>query len=149
MRSISSAVVMVLLAAIMAILPGKAAHADLLLDITGDSVANCGACGDGDITIGWAFTVVNPVTIDGLGLFDIGAGNLGVASVPVGLWTGDGSSLLAQVTVTDASTQVASTDANGDWLFETIAPLTRCLPATIFWAPHSGRTHRWPRPATA
>ncbi len=126
MRHFVSASMLALLAAAMAIPPGHTARAGVLIDITGDQVSQGGASGDSGVTEGYAFTVVNPITIDGLGFFDVGGADLGVASVPVGLWTSAGA-LLAQVAVTNGSMAVPSTDANGDWLVETITPLT--LPA--------------------
>jgi hypothetical protein len=126
MRRIESAFMLLLLASAMALPPGKAAYAGVLVDITGDSVATCGACGVKGSTMGWAFTVSHPITIDGLGFFDVGANGLGVAPVQVGLWT-IGGSLLAQAAVSSGSTAEPSTDANGDWLVESIALMT--LPA--------------------
>jgi len=101
------------------------ARAALVLDLnTGGTVETCGACGNtnGD-TFGWAFRVNDPITIDGLGVWDAGADGLGVAGAPLGLWTLAGV-LLASATATDGSTPVASASADGLWLFEDIAQLT-------------------------
>lgn len=101
------------------------ASASLVLDLnTGGTPSSCGSCGNtnGD-TFGWGFRVINPVTIDGLGVWDAGADGLGVQGAPTGLWTAAGG-LLASATVTDGSTQVASASADGEWLFEDIALLT-------------------------
>lgn len=105
-------------------LAGQQVNAGLILDLnTGGSSQSCGSCGNtnGD-TFGWSFTVLNPIAIDGLGVWDAGADGLGVASTPVGLWT-SGGTLLASGTVTNTSTSVASTSTSGEWLFEDIAPL--------------------------
>jgi hypothetical protein len=101
------------------------ARAALVLDLnTGGAATQCITCGNtnGD-TFGWAFRVSAPITINGLGVWDAGTDGLGVASVPLGLWTAAGG-LLASATATDGSTPVASASANGSWLFEDIAPLT-------------------------
>jgi hypothetical protein len=70
---------------------------------------------------GWQFAVNAPVTVDGLGFFDVNPTGLG-QSHQVGLWDSNGT-LLAQATVSSASTPVASVSAAGDWLFESIAPI--------------------------
>jgi hypothetical protein len=71
--------------------------------------------------IGWQFTVNAPITIDGLGMFDVNAPGLSEEH-PVGLWNNSGS-LLAQTTITNASTLVPSVSNTGDWLFNSIAPI--------------------------
>jgi hypothetical protein len=71
--------------------------------------------------IGWQFTVNAPVTIDGLGVFDANAPGLSEPH-PVGLWNSSGS-LLAQTTITNASTLVPSASDAGDWRFNSIAPI--------------------------
>jgi hypothetical protein len=75
-------------------------------------------------TFGWSFTVNAPIAVDGLGFFDSfitdGAGIL--QDHRVDLWTGTGT-LLAQTTITNASTQAATTAAQGRWLFNTIVPV--------------------------
>src|SRR5262245_12458608 len=71
--------------------------------------------------VGWQFSVSAPITIDGLGLFDVNPAGL-AESHQVGLWT-DSGTLLASATVTSGSTSVASASAAGDWLFADIAPL--------------------------
>ena len=71
--------------------------------------------------IGWQFTVTAPITIDGLGLFDVNPAGLS-ESHQVGLWNGSGT-LLASSTVTNASTFISSVSNAGDWLFADIAPI--------------------------
>jgi hypothetical protein len=99
------------------------ASATLVLDLqTGGGAFPCGSCGTtSGATGGWTFTVISPITIDGLGVWDAGASGLGV-NAPTGLWTSTGT-LLASATVTDTSTHVQSASADGDWLFEDIASL--------------------------
>jgi hypothetical protein len=98
-----------------------AANAGLVLDLNTGGTANpCGGgCASGT-TFGWSFSVVNSIKINQLGLWDAGADGLGVSSAQVGLWSTSGS-LLANATITDASEQVASASANGEWLFENIS----------------------------
>lgn len=110
-------------AAVMAAALTAPAHADLVLDLTpGGSPTTCGGCSGGR-TFGWSFSVRNAIQIDGLGMWDAGADGLGQSSVQIGLWSSTGA-LLASTTVTDASTQVASANLAGEWLFESIATLT-------------------------
>jgi hypothetical protein len=99
------------------------AEASLALDVApGGSQVPCGVnCGTvSGRTFGYSFTLSAPVTIDGLGMWDSASDGIGV-SAGVGLWTDTGT-LLASVTVTDASDPVASASAAGRWLFEDIAP---------------------------
>jgi hypothetical protein len=101
------------------------AGAALVLDVnTGASAIPCGSCSDDNgVTFGWSFSVINPITINGLGVWDNGADGLGVGSAPTALWATDGT-LLATATITDASTPISSVSADGEWLFESIASLT-------------------------
>jgi hypothetical protein len=92
--------------------------ADPVLDFTGGSRDI--VLFDGEV--GWEFTVNSAITVDGLGYFDFDTNGL-LASHVVTLWTLGGTPL-ASATVTSASTLVASTSTFGDWLFESIAPLT-------------------------
>lgn len=107
----------------MAVVPLQHANAAFVLDLnTGGTPAPCGNCGNTTgATFGWTFTVSTSFTIDGLGVWDAGADGIGTSS-QVGLWSG--GTLLASATVSDASTPVASASADGEWLFETIAPVT-------------------------
>lgn len=77
--------------------------------------------------IGWQFQVNAPITIDGLGLFDVTAPGL-AEDHQVGLWT-DAGVLLASANITNASTLVASVSNAGDWLFADIAPIV-LMPGT-------------------
>lgn len=77
--------------------------------------------------VGWQFTVNAPITIDGLGIFDVNPAGLS-ESHQVGLWDNNGN-LLASATVTSGSTLVASISNAGDWLFANIAPIV-LLPGT-------------------
>jgi len=70
---------------------------------------------------GWQFSVNAPVTVDGLGFFDVNPTGLG-QSHQVGLWDNNGA-LLVQATVSSASTPIASASSAGQWLFESIGPI--------------------------
>jgi hypothetical protein len=77
-----------------------------------------------DLTLGWSFTVNQPIDVTGLGFFDDFsrfAPGLRQDHL-VSLWT-DGGSLLAQTTITNASTHIASTAAAGVWFFNAISPV--------------------------
>ena len=105
-------------------LASQPASASLVLDLnTGGAANTCNTCGPLGDTFGWSFRVINSITINQLGVWDAGANGLGLPSSQVGLWTAAGA-LLASATVTDASEQVASASADGEWLFEGIASLT-------------------------
>src|SRR4051812_33929566 len=71
--------------------------------------------------IGWQFSVDAPITIDGLGLFDVNPAGL-AESHQVGIWDNSGT-LLASTTVTSGSTFITSASNAGDWLFADIAPI--------------------------
>ena len=77
-----------------------------------------------DNTFGWSFKVNTPIAVDGLGFFDdfqiSGSGLL--QNHKVNLWTGTGTPL-AQTVITNASTPVATTAAEGRWLFNAIVPV--------------------------
>ena len=74
-------------------------------------------------TLGWSFSVIDTITIDALGFFDIDSDGL-AADVPIGLWSSSGS-LLANTTVSNStSAMVASSSFRGDWLMESISLLT-------------------------
>lgn len=92
-------------------------YAGLALDFTGGSDAAAG----GNATIGWSFTVLSSMSVDGLGFFDFQSNGLSTDH-RVGIWNSAG--LLASATVTTSSTVVASTSTNGRWLFESITPVT-------------------------
>ena len=69
--------------------------------------------------VGWQFNVTSTVIVTALGIMDIGSNGLTDQHI-VGLWD-NGGSLLAQTTITNASTVVASAYASGRWLFNDIA----------------------------
>jgi hypothetical protein len=100
------------------------AEAALLLDFTGGGTVVAGAPPPGTSTMaGWEFRVTSAITVDGIGIFDVGGNGL-TAPHDVGLWNGDGSVLLASAIVTNAATVELSTSADGHWLFVGIGPLT-------------------------
>jgi hypothetical protein len=80
-----------------------------------------------ELTLGWSFSVNQPIAVTGLGFFDDALspfGSLGLKQDHlISLWTAGGA-LLAQTTITNASTPVASTAADGRWLFNDIAAVT-------------------------
>ena len=79
-----------------------------------------------DNTLGWSFTVNTPIAVDGLGFFDDFTPLDGLGLLQdhkVTLWTDTGT-LLAQTTITNASTPKPTTAPDGRWLFNTIVPVT-------------------------
>lgn len=110
------------LAALLMGAPGL--HAGLVVDmIGGGTVIPCGSCGPAGATVGWGFHVNAPITVDGLGVWDVLPAGLGAPEIPVGLFAADGT-LLKGVTITGASTEVGSAMPGGGWLFEYFAPIT-------------------------
>jgi hypothetical protein len=95
------------------------AGAGVVLDITGGSTQSPSS----DLTAGWEFEVLSTIVVNGLGLWAEGSNGL-TNSHAVGLWNSDGSSLLASTTITSASTPTPWTSSDGQWLFNSIAPLT-------------------------
>lgn len=98
----------------------SARSAELALDFTG-TIANSFLY---EVTFGWSFSVDQTVKVDALGFFDdeIRTGPDLNQDHLVSLWTIDGD-LLAQTTITNASTPVASTAEGGEWLFNDIDPV--------------------------
>jgi hypothetical protein len=98
-------------AAVVALLfaesPGRAGP---ILDFTGGIQAFVAIDG----TFGWKFRVESPVSIEGLGIFDVGADGLADGHA-IGLWTGDGVLLRAAAITNADSTPVASASSDGDW----------------------------------
>ena len=93
------------------------------MDLTGGGTPSpCAGCGSVGTTVGWSFTVINAITIDGLGVWDAGSNGIGPAT-QAGVWTSAGS-LLASAAVSNASTVVASASSEGSWLMATIASVT-------------------------
>ena len=82
--------------------------------------------------VGWQFNVTSSVLVTALGIMDAGSDGL-TDQHQVGLWD-NGGSLLAQTTITNASTVVASAYGSGCWLFndiagQTLAPSTYVIEA--------------------
>ena len=100
-------------------LPSKAS--ELALDFTG-TTANSFLF---DLTFGWSFTANQSLIVDGLGFFDdeLRTGSDLRQDHLVSLWDIQGV-LLAQTTITNASTPAASTAAGGEWLFNDITPVS-------------------------
>jgi hypothetical protein len=78
--------------------------------------------GGGQDTVGWDFTVTQPVVVNALGYYDEGADGL-ASSHPVGLWDAATQTLLASNTVdtTDLAgpTFAVTATVNGRFLFDT------------------------------
>lgn len=96
-------------------------HAAPVLDFTGGSAGGAHSTTN-DVTVGWVFDVNSMVNIDALGVWDEGGDGF-VHTHQVGLWT-IGGTLLASATVTNGSTSITSTSADGVWLFEDISTVT-------------------------
>mgnify|MGYP003388938544 CR=1 FL=1 len=92
-----------------------------VLDFTGGTAGSAQGIST-DSTVGWMFDVHSAINVTSLGLWDEGANGL-IDDHQVGLWAGDGT-LLASTTVTNSSTTVSSTSADGIWLFEDITTVT-------------------------
>jgi|SRR5579871_4611074 len=91
-----------------------------ILDFTGGFQSQIGAPGN---TVGYSFNVSSNITIRGLGVFDWNSDGL-LSKIPVGIWNTAGPTLLANSTLDNTSTVVASTSANGRWLENSIPALT-------------------------
>lgn len=78
-------------------------------------------CPGYDCTAGWTFTVISPIKINGLAVFDWQPAGLGNPH-QVGLWD-SGGTLLASATVTSASTPIASASSFGDWFVASVSPV--------------------------
>jgi len=87
-----------------------ASQASLLID-AGKSSTYSTSHGASNYTSGTAFTVADAITIDGLGWMDAEGDGL-AGSHTVGLWNEQGT-LLASVTVDNASTRVLSAQGDG------------------------------------
>jgi hypothetical protein len=95
------------------------AASTLALDFVGTTENSFG----NELTLGWSFRVNQSLAVTGLGFFDDALAPFGstglVQDHRVSLWTAGGT-LLTQTTITNASTPVASTAADGRWLFNDI-----------------------------
>ena len=98
------------------------AHGDLVLDLaTGGLPAVCSGCGTDGTVFGWSFIVNSPITVDGIGVWDEGSLPL-TTDAETGLF--DDTGALAGAEITNSSTPVPSASTSGQWLFESITPLT-------------------------
>ena len=88
-----------------------------------DSTRSISSSLEGNGTWGWQFTVLSPIVVDGLGVFDRDADGLATEHA-VGLWRESSAALLVWTTVTTSSALVASTSAAGAWRVETVSPVT-------------------------
>jgi hypothetical protein len=105
------------------------ARAGLVLDFSGGEAGAGTAPDGGGQTIGFSFTVLSPITIGALGMWDEGADGLSNLHI-VGLWASDQTELATAI-VSGSSNPVASSSGFGQWLFEDIAPLV-LNPGTYF-----------------
>ena len=111
----------------MAFLTLGQAQATPLIDFTADNSSftwygNDSGCSLG-CTLGYSFNVTSTVTIDGLGILDVGADGLNNTH-QVGLWNGSGT-LIASTTVGPGSSNAeASASGAGDFVYSNISDLT-------------------------
>jgi hypothetical protein len=98
--------------------PVGSVHAAPLLEIAGGAAFQTSQ----DITIGWAFSISDPLTVTALGIWDQ-LGNGLVASHDVTLYTASGAALRSAIVDNSTSTAVTSPHPSGDWRFTTIASL--------------------------
>jgi hypothetical protein len=89
-----------------------------LFDFTGGSIH--GAVGGANATVGYSFTLTSPVTVTGLGFFDVGADGL-IRPHAIGLWT-DSGVLLASAVVNSSSMLVPSSSSFGEWRVAGLLP---------------------------
>jgi hypothetical protein len=89
-----------------------------VVDFTGGGAEVAGSSS----VVGWEFSVSSAITIDALGFWDEAGDGLNTAH-DVGLWNGDGTTLLTSTTVNNSSTPAASTSPDGFWRFQSISPL--------------------------
>jgi hypothetical protein len=115
--------------------PAGRATAVPILDFTGGIVETSAD----DQSVGWAFAVVSPITVDGLGLFDVGANGF-TNGHQLGLWSGKTQTLLASVTIETANSMpVVSTSAVGSWRFTPISALTLAPGDYVLGAAYVGK----------
>jgi hypothetical protein len=115
---------------LIAVLP--AAQAKLVLDVgPGGTATACGVCGnDRGSTLGWKFRVKEPITVDGIGVWDANTDpGLGVRAVWAALWSEESTTALASVEISDASTPVAS-QGDGIWRVADIRKSCSCRPGS-------------------
>jgi hypothetical protein len=96
-----------------------------------------------ELTLGWSFSVNQPIAVTSLGFFDDALSPFGTTGLKqdhrVSLWTAGGA-LLAQTTITNASTPVASTAADGRWLFNDITAVILAPGTYVIGALNSAST---------
>src|SRR5713226_8301149 len=97
---------------------GRPVAADPVLDFTGGSEVGAAV----DATFGWKFTVASPITIGGLGVFDVGKDGLANSHM-IGLWTSGGISLTSTTIPAGNGTSFASASTAGNWQSTPITPL--------------------------
>jgi hypothetical protein len=90
-----------------------------IFDFTGSSGVGSAAAGRNG-TVGWSFTLLTPMTVDGLGVWDENGNRLDDPQT-VGLWT-SGGTLLSSATVNKSITPTPSSSSAGQWLFTSVTP---------------------------
>jgi hypothetical protein len=76
------------------------------------------------ITYGWWFSLSQSLAVNGIGIWDEASDGLLPGTVPVALWTREGT-LLATGVVGEGALAISSSGTSGTWLFDTFAsPLT-------------------------
>ena len=88
-----------------------------VIDFTGGATGNVSRVS----TRGFDFVVSSPITIGGLGFFDL-ANHVLSRTYDVGLWNSAGT-LLATTTISNSSASVGSTSSFGHWLENPITPM--------------------------
>ncbi len=102
------------------------AQAALVLDLKSGGTTDVGCqgnCPAAGTVLGWGFNLSTAIQINGLGVWDAYSNGLDQPSVRVGLWSVSGT-LLAESTITNASSVVVSAASMGRWLFGDINRLT-------------------------
>jgi len=95
-----------------------------------DFTAGFAAFTNGNQTVGFTFSLSSTQSVASLGIWDEGANGL-TASHQVGLWSAD-QTLLAQLTIDNTATPVASTSTAGRWLFANLSSALSIGPGTYF-----------------
>ena len=74
----------------------------------------------GDNTLGWQFSVLEPLTVKSLGIFDAGAPGL-AETHQVAIWNLS-ETMIVSTTVGNTSQPYPAAGGNGRWMFEAVAP---------------------------
>ena len=91
-----------------------------IFDFTGSSGVGSASAGRQG-TVGWSFTLLTTMTVDGLGVWDENGDGIQDPQL-VGLWSSAGA-LLSSATVDGSSKATPSASSAGQWLFTAVTPL--------------------------